>query len=240
MEQTLFSTQTAPLRLYSRNLGDAYASVLEEPSLFYQPPYRTMLEDELAWHFTKYLHDEAAFQDSAKIRTPYAEFDVDFLVELGKQRIGFMCGLMDSENELAQSGFKDALLIDAGGLDVLYRFRKEDLEHRLHDCLQLVAAWNPGLFSQRGLVNLDILSCEGAKAFKASYNTSLFIIQPEQSPIEDALDGEAFYWPDPLPELVFRRMCRHYPAAWLYEYERALKHYGVSEDVLRQKWSRSA
>lgn len=217
--------------------------VLEEPTLFYQPSYDTMLEDELAWHFTKYLAEDAAFQDHTRVQTPYAEFDVDFLVELGKQRIGFMCGHMESDNERAESGFKDALLIDAGGIDVVYRFRQEDLQLRLHDCLQIVAAWNPGLFSFRGIVNLETLASPDARAFRPSYNDSLFSLSIHNASREDRFEDEPFVWPSEgggTTEVFFRRMDRQHPAAWLYEYERALVHYGVSPEMLRQKWSKTA
>ncbi len=245
MENVSYDIQDGALRLFkSSQVARPVVPILEEPTLFYQPPYQSMLEDELAWHFAKYLHEEASFQDYAKITTPYATFPVDFLVELGKQRIGFMCGLMEGDNERAESGFKDALLIDAGGVDVLYRFRVQDIRDRLHDCLQLVAVWNPGLFSTRGLVNLERLSSAESRAFAPSYNQSIFVLSLSgQKPLEDVYFDEPFTWPGAAEtpvEVLFRRMSRQYPAAWMFEYERALAYYGVTDDVLRRKWPRSA
>ena len=241
--------QFTTLRLFKvdQHIPASTPQLFEEPSLFYQPPYHTMLEDDLAWHLTKYLADEAALQHNATIRTLYADYNVDFLVEFGKQRIGFMCGQMDWDTDHAIANFKDALLIDAGGVDVLYRFDTADLQERMHDCLQLVAAWNPALFSQRGLVNLAMLASTATTAFQPSFALSQFTVtldaDLEENKMEDEFGGEVFAWPrreSDNKEIHFRRMCRHHPAAWMAEYERALLHYGVSEDVLRQKWARSA
>lgn len=241
MERTLFS---APLRLLKNDTANYTPfSVLEEPLLFYQPPYSSMLADDLAWYFTRFFADEASIQEQTRVQTPFAEFTVDFLIELGKNRIGFMLGHMDSDNELAESSFKDAMLIDSGGLDVIYRFRSYDLEERLYDCLQIISAWNPGLFSYRGRVNLETLSSSAARAFKPSYNESLFKLPVGSAHSEDFFMDECFVWPSQeakMTEVFFRRMCRQYPAAWLHEYERALVHYGVSPEMLRQKWARSA
>ena len=134
------------MRLFKNDYRESHTlSVLKEPALFYHPPYGTMLEDELAWQFTKYLREEASVLHRARVQTSYAEFEVDFLVELGKQRIGFMCGGIESDNGRMETGFKDAMLIDGGGIDVIYRFRLDDLIYRIYDCLQLVASWNPGI-----------------------------------------------------------------------------------------------
>ena len=196
MERTISTSHTAPLRLFkSSSPEDQASSVLEEPALFYHPPYDTMRDDELAWQFTKYLNEGASVQDRARVQTPYAEFEVDFLVELGNHRIGFMCGHLESDNKRTESGFKDAMLIDAGGIDVIYRFCLDDLEHRIHDCLQVVAAWNPGLFSFRGLTNLETLSSENARAFTPSFNESLFRLSIQSFPFEDFHEGESFVWP---------------------------------------------
>ena len=244
MERTLFSSSAASLRLLKNDIVTyAPPSVLEEPMLFYQPPYSSMLTDDLAWYLTRFLADGAGIQDQTRVQTPYAEFTVDFLIELGKHRIGFMIGHMDSDSERAESSFKDAMLIDSGGLDVIYRFRMYDLEERLYDCLQLVSAWNPSLFSYRGRVNLETLSSIEARSFKTSYNKSLFRVEISPSISDDSFMDEQFVWPSQeaqSSEVFFRRMCRQYPAAWLYEYERALVHYGVSPEMLRQKWARSA
>ncbi|MBX2822545.1 MAG: hypothetical protein KTR29_22805 [Rhodothermaceae bacterium] len=244
MERTLFLSSSTPLRLL-RNDTSEYTpiSVLEEPMLFYQPPYSSMLTDDLAWYFTRFLADNAGIQDQARVQTPYAEYTVDFLIELGKHRVGFMVGHMGDDNARAESSFRDAMLIDSGGLDVIYRFRAQDLEERLYDCLQLVCTWNPSLFSYRGRVNLETLSSVEARAFKPTYNESLFQVAVGTASSADSFMDEYFVWPSQearSTEVFFRRMCRQYPAAWLYEYERALVHYGVSPEMLRQKWAKSA
>ena len=242
MERTLFPTS---LRLLKNDTVQTITppSVLEEPMLFYQPPYSSMLTDDLAWYFARFLADGASIQEQARVQTPYAEFTVDFLIELGKHRVGFMMGHMDSDNERAESSFKDAMLIDSGGLDVIYRFHTSDLEEHLYDCLQLVSAWSPSLFSYRGRINLETLASIEARSFTPSYNESHYRVRISQTVSEDSFMNESFVWPSQetdTTEVFFRRMCRQYPAAWLYEYERALVHYGVSPEMLRQKWAKSA
>ena len=241
MERTLFSPS---LRLLKKDTVERTPfSLLEEPMLFYQPPFSSMLADDLAWYFARFLADEAGIQEQSRVQTPFAEFTVDFFIELNKHRIGIMLGHLDNDNERAESSFKDAMLIDSGGLDVIYRFRNYDLEERLYDCLQVMSRWNPNLFSYRGRVNLETLSSTETRSFEPSYSDSLFTVPINSSMKEDFFMDEYFVWPSQeakMSELFFRRMSRQYPAAWLHEYERALVYYGVSPEMLRQKWAKSA
>ena len=183
-----------------------------------------MFEAELAWQFTKYLVAEAIVEPQKSVVTVYAEKKIDIAIGLEGCRLGIMFNELGSTSARARSGFRDALLLEAGSVDVLYRFDKQDLQDRLHDCLLLVAKWNPAFFSARGLVILERLSSPEARAFLPSYNTSLMAVAP-------CVNGFESY---SRPGLVFRRMCCVYPVAWKPDLEKALIHYGVSEDLLRQ------
>lgn len=214
---------------------------LLEPSLFYNPPYERPLEDEFAWHLVKYLNPVTALDYQVKVETACAHFWVDFVVTLGHHRVGFECGEMEEAPDEQQLRFREALLLGAGTLDVLYRFRGVDLMHHVHDCLFVASRWDPALFSSRAHVNLGTLAQEEVRACRPGRSNDLLRVRYRQPRVEDVYEGEAFQWPGmPSAELRVRRLSRENPAAWVRDYERALAHYGVSDDDLGTRWARSA
>lgn len=222
--------------------GGETASLLLEPSLFYHPPYERPLEDEFAWHLVKYLNPVTSLAYQVKVETPCANFWVDFVVEHAGRRVGFECGELEGGEDDEQERLRDALVLGTGSLDVLYRLRGADLVHRLHDCLLLVARWDPDLFSARGQVNLGTLASPEAQAHRPLRHETLARIAYPQPDAEDSYEGEAFTWPAPAdaPGLVVRRLGRDNPAGWIRDYDRALAHYGVSDDHLGAQWAKTA
>ena len=227
------------------------APQLAEPSLFYDPPYERPLEDEFAWHLVKYLSPVSGLLYQERIATPGGAFWVDFVIEHGSapgpvRRIGFECGDLedasrDGEHDSENDRLRDALLVGTGALDVLYRFRGQDLLHRLHDALLIAAKWDGDLFSHRGRINLGTLASPEASAADPRPHQALLRLAYDQSEDLDAHEGDAFAWPPQAPsDLVVRRFSRTHPATWLRDYEHALAHYGVSAEQLGNDWARSA
>ncbi|GAB5521336.1 MAG: hypothetical protein RhofKO_35870 [Rhodothermales bacterium] len=220
-----------PIRpLFNRPLPMSPASLTEpahplvEPSLFYDPPYERPLEDEFAWHLVKYLDPVAGLLYQERVETKAGAFWINFVVETGLRRIGFEVGELDADADTQHDHLRDALLVGSDGLDVVYRLRGRDLLYRLHDCLYLVAQWEPKLFSQRGHINLRTLAAPDARAQ-----------QPRRS---DAILRLSYDAPqaDGAPDLILHRTDKQNPASWVRAYDQALVHFGVQPDAL----SRSA
>ena len=234
-------------RLFDGAASEEGAHPLTEPSLFYDPPYERPLEDEFAWHLVKYLNPISGLLYQAPAQTPGGTFWVDFVVECGAasepvRRIGFEIGDLepatpDDEGER----LRDALLIGTGALDVLYRFRGPDVLHRLHDCLLLVARRDADLFTHRGRINLETLASPEAAAYRPHRHDATLQLAYERAEDVDVYDGDVFAWPaEAPPELVVRRLSHDHPAACLRDYDRALAHYGITDEQLGKEWARSA
>ena len=144
-----------------------------------------MQEHEWSWHLSTFLRQEATIQHRVCIETPFATLDIDYFVEVEGRKLGLMFGKLDELNQRAYSAFRDALLIDAGVVDILYRFDVRAFNERMQECLALVAKWNPELFCERGLINIERLASNAVLAFRPEYNQSLFslsaILDPSQS-----------------------------------------------------------
>ena len=191
-----------------------------------------MLEHEWSWHLTTFLCQGAEVQNKIFIETPFAEFPVDYLIELDDRRIGILFDHLDELHLRARSAFRDALLIDAGGVDILYRFNSVDFSDNLQDCMALVAKWNPELFCERGLINLERLASKEALAFRPLFDASMLALSFQHA--YSNTETEPILSLPPRRDIVFRRMCRFYPAAWQPDYHRALVYYGISQDQLNE------
>lgn len=215
---------------------------LVEPTLFYNPPYERPLEDEFAWHLVKYLSPASALEYQSEVETPGGKFWIDFVVDFGSRRIGLECGDLSDLDDSDETGLRDALIIGTGGVHVLYRLRGKDVLHRLHDCLLVIARWEPELFSTRGHVNLNTLAtpeaCSGTPPRPG--DTEVRLTYPSM-PVSDEYEGETFEWPSDAPDdLVVRRYSRDKAAGWIQQFDRALTHYGITPEVLGARWARSA
>ncbi|MDX1548879.1 MAG: hypothetical protein R3247_17905 [Rhodothermales bacterium] len=229
---------TAP-RLVKATAAEPHPQYLE-PSLFYDPPYERPLEDEFAWHLVKYLEPITGLRYQVRVETPCAPLWVDFVVEHGARRIGFELGEPETVAEAEQDRLRDALLLGAGGLDVLYRFRAPDLLYRPHDALHLAARWDRALFSERGRINLQTLASPEARTCHPRPQDTVARIVYDAPALEGTIDDEAFAYPEDVPaELVVRRLSRAQPGAWMPAYDAALKQYGIPEDALTTRWAKT-
>lgn len=205
-------------------LTPAPAAQHREPSLFYAPPYERPVEDELAWHLVKYLDPEAGLLYQYRALTPAGPVWVDFVIETVLpgglvRRVGI--DLTESADDLASAEMRDALLVGTGALDAHYRLPASAARTRLLDALAAFSACEPGLFSERGLVNLERLASDDARALDPDPQAS--VIEVPAPPVDDedpwaALGEESF--------AVTRRVSR-FPITWLDAYTRALDALGV-------------
>lgn len=194
---------------------------LVEPSLFYDPPYDRPLDDDFAWHLVKYLQPISGLLHREAVTLPHARVELDFVIEHDPRRIGVAItrdgDFEDEETMLLQ----DALLMASGALDVFFRVRAEDVEQRLHDVLFVIARVEPGLFSERGRINLHTLATPAARR-----------VQPQRGETALAVpaDGDA----------VVHWLSSQHPETWLPRSERALDHFGVTPGVWSRHWAKSA
>lgn len=240
MQELKLFHHTSPRSLHAAEPTVPYHPLVE-PSLFYDPPYERPLEDEFAWQLVKYLQPISGLQYQVKIETLCAHVWVDFVVEHGARRIGLDIGNVGEESDEDQKRYRDALILGSGALDVLYRFRGADLMFRPHDALHLAAKWDPNVFSPRGHINLNTLASGEARACRPRPQDTRIEVVYEQPGWEDHYEDEAFAWPQEVPPtLIVRRLSRVNPAAWLRDYDAALRHFGVSDERLSAQWAKSA
>ncbi len=199
-------------------------SPVDEPSLFYDPPYECRRDDEVAWRLMRTLAPQNALQYRTVVLTPDDCFRVDFLIERERgpypHRVGLLLGAAEDEDAVLH----DALIVGAGAVDVLYRLPSDDLERRLIDALYLMAQWDPALFRTGGQAWLRRRASEEAcgtsvRAAEAEaavdYPAGLVAVRP----------GEIPERPAPASRPVLRRWDRRHPAAWARAYGRALERY---------------
>lgn len=207
---------------------------LAELPLFYDPPYDDEAHDALARHLVGHLAPATcALQHRAVVLTPDDCFRVDFLIECdeeayGARRIGILCGETDEDYAppLGTPKLREALLVGADAVDVLYRFRREDLtRERLSDVLHLVAKWDPALFSRRGRQRLRQEATPEAR--HATVHPATAEVRLSYAPgLVDVEEGKIPERPTGGGELVVKRLSRLHPAAWREAYARALDGYG--------------
>lgn len=229
-------------RLFPVLAASSVHHLLQEPALFYHPPYETEAEDDLAYQLVATLAEKAGLQYRAPMGTSYASFEVTFLVEHGRQRVGIQVTRSSEGQDAVDAAYHDTLLIDAGLVDILYRFDEADLQDRLFDGLCLIARWNPTLFSDRGLAKIEAQASPAGRAFfptPGQENGPIALVLPAE---EDEWMGESFVWPseEAGDRLTARRMSRYHPAGWMREVDEALAHFGITVDQLRGNWAKTA
>lgn len=224
--RTLFSS---PLRLLtppSHEDGEPRTPpLLDEPSLFYDPPYDDPVHDAFAWHLVKYLQRGSGLRHHvAGPSVKGLDLTIDFVVEYEGRLIGFMCGASPEGD--AHDRRCDALRIGRAAVDVLYRLRADDIEQHLHDALLLIARWDADLFSERGRINLHTLATPEARATQPRRNDTVLTVR-----YGEGISGSA--------ALRVQRLSQSHPDGWMPAYEQACNDVGVSPSAA-QPWARSA
>lgn len=229
------TTSFSPLRLLdhsseaqpSDDLSSGVPPLLDEPSLFYDPPYDCPMHDEFAWHLVKYLKRGSGLR--YQVQGPSVDrrrHPIDFVVEQGDWRVGFMCGA--SDEGAAHDRRWDALCVGQAAVDVLYRLRAEDVEQHLHDALLLVGKWDSALFSERGRINLNTLATPEARAACPMPTDTVAIVSYDE---DRGTVGTK--------SLRVQRVSRSHPEGWMPAYKRAREQAGLPSSP-PQRWARSA
>jgi len=125
----------------------------EEPVTKYgewpEPPYESPIEATFASCCFKHLRPDVHIEAQAETSTKHGCFRIDFVLSLGDKRIAVECDGRDF-HEPFRDEFRDAILLGEGHLETIYHFRGCDLVYYPDDCIWLMSALEPQLFSERG------------------------------------------------------------------------------------------
>lgn len=130
----------------------------------YKPPYDSPLEDSFAWHISKYLGNRTTLAKQVQTATSFGTFFLDFVSRSPSgRRVAFECDGRDFHRDPVRDICRDAVVLDSGAVDAVYRLRGQDLHYHLEDCLYVLARWEPRLFSVTGVYQLSLLASHGVR-----------------------------------------------------------------------------
>lgn len=160
---------------------------METNSPSYRPQYDSPLEEDFAYHFMKYIEPTISLVPQFEVKTICGNFRVDFVAQGPAGIIGFECDGKDFHDE-SRDEWRDAMILGSKGVDSIYRLRGSDLYYHIDDILHIISRWNPELFSQRGLLNLETLASEAVRSDSEEYSKSVAFIRykedEKQAPID--------------------------------------------------------
>lgn len=132
---------------------------------FYDPPYESPLEDLYAWNAIKYLDSSVDFQKQIEVDTICGTFRIDFIADHDSKKVAFECDGKKFHDQ-SRDEWRDAMILGSNAVDVIYRLRGRDLTYNMEDCLFLISKYDPEIFSQRGLINLEQLASIEARGYE--------------------------------------------------------------------------
>lgn len=124
-------------------------------------PVHQLFDGGWARELAKHLAPTILPTAQLAFQTPFGPYVLDLLLQLGSLRVGIKC------SDDVQPGFlglwQDAALVGCSGVNVIYRFRSQDLRDHLEDCLFVVALSDPQLFTSRGQIILRRLASDSVQ-----------------------------------------------------------------------------
>jgi very-short-patch-repair endonuclease len=127
-------------------------------------PYDSPMEEWFLHHLVKYLAPEARYDDHVPIDTLCGPFVVDYVIRAGGRVVGFEIDGRDYHGDRDRDKSRDVAILEARGVDTIYRLRGADLFRYPNECLLAVARCDPELFSDRGRINLERLAHADARS----------------------------------------------------------------------------
>ncbi len=172
-------------------------------------------QEDFAATLAKYLREDVSLAINITVNPGPGPFGAMEDVSLGlmaervaddegrvSQRVVFEIGATASPREIEKRLIRDATLLDRDLTDAVYRIRRVDLVYCLPDVLFMISRLDPGLFSERGLINLQTLSSREAR--EAS-------VRPDQ---QEFRLGTASSTVSASREVEILRLDRRFPAPW--------------------------
>jgi hypothetical protein len=131
-----------------------------DPYIF--PALDSELERKFAKSLVKHLDESCEIFPQHEVQTLWGRFKIDFALESCGRTFGIECDGKDF-HEAGRDEWRDSMILGSSDVAVIYRFRGSDLTYQADDCLYLLSLWEPGVFSERGKINLRTLASEHAK-----------------------------------------------------------------------------
>lgn len=153
----------------------------------YSPPYDSPLEDDFAYHITKYLEPTISLIPQYEVKTICGIFRLDFMVDTLSGKIGFECDGKDF-HDVSRDEWRDSMILGSKGVDAIYRMRGQDLYYHINDILYFISRWNPELFSHRGLVNLHTLASDAVRTNSEEYSQCVAFIRYQEDEDQVPID----------------------------------------------------
>lgn len=160
---------------------------MKNQSPIYTPPYDSPLEDDFAYHLTKYLEPTIRLVPQFEVKTICGVFRIDFVAEGPMGLIGFECDGKQFHDD-SRDEWRDAMILGSNGVEAIYRLRGTDLYYHIDDILYIVSRWNPELFSQRGLLNLQALVSDAVRTESEEYSKSIAFIRYQEDETQVPID----------------------------------------------------
>lgn len=155
---TLAKNMKTDLEIVRRVL-DAFVEELQHPTKVDPSICESPIEDLFVDEFRKFANDQVSIRGQYEVETHIGRFRLDFVLECPAcgAKIGIECDGRDFHSADRDSE-RDAAIVRTQVVDKVYRLRGRDIHFRIHDSLHLLAFCEPGLFSERGRINLGSLS----------------------------------------------------------------------------------
>ncbi len=155
MHRITANTVVTPSLFSTSDRGPTRPATLTEQTLFFDPPYRNAFAETWAWNLVKYLRPTLGLRADVRIS---GGVRVDFFIEGHGRTVAL---LTTSEADLET-------VVASGVVDVAYAVEAGEADRQVIDMLFLLSEMDPGLFSERGLINLCRLASEAAQAAASS------------------------------------------------------------------------
>ncbi|TGU70716.1 hypothetical protein E4633_17105 [Geomonas terrae] len=109
------------------------------------------------------------------------------MAEASGVKIGFECDGKDFHDE-SRDEWRDAMILGSKGVDAIYRMRGADLYYHINDILYFISKWDPELFSQRGLLNLEVLASDAVRTSSEEYTKCVAFIRYQDDDYQVPID----------------------------------------------------
>lgn len=119
------------------------------------------LERQFARDLVPYLHPDTELETQVSVDTMCGRFRLDLVAHHGSSKVAFECDGKEYHDE-GRDEWRDAMILGANAVDVIYRFRGRDLTYYVEDCLFLASQWEPDIFGPTGCLKLRNLASQQA------------------------------------------------------------------------------
>ncbi|GEM_PF-1321400 len=159
---------------------EGYVASPRQTGIAYDPPYDSPLEDNFARCLIPHLSARGKLHKQVGVSTICGRFIFDFVASLGDRKVAFECDGKEFHNP-HRDEWRDAMILGAKAVAVIYRMRGGDLTYHLADSLYLISRYEPQLFTADGLRRLQAGSSAEARSYKPSPDQNIIQVTYKDS-----------------------------------------------------------